>query len=136
MSRKNARRISHIFSIFPNYAYYESAILCGHFDTHIVDFKLFWKKNRRFLTKIRFENGVIITNCVGANIKFSEFWKNKDPKLNHEKDELKGIYLRGRKYNRIIIFETPILANLPIFVTDCEHLKICEKGYLRKGVLR
>ena len=61
MSRKNARRISHIFLIFPNYAYYESAILCGHYDTHIVDFKLFFTLKRFLNRKIIFPETSIIS---------------------------------------------------------------------------
>ena len=41
MVHNKAYKFCHIFLIVLNYAYYKSPILCGHFDTHIVDIKLF-----------------------------------------------------------------------------------------------
>ena len=41
LSHNKAHKFFQIFKRFSNYAYFKSPILCGHFDTHIVDFKLF-----------------------------------------------------------------------------------------------
>ena len=84
------------FLILSNDALYKSSILFGHFDTNIVDFQLFWKKLSFFDENTVWKGGVI-TNREGVNKNFSKFWKDKGPKLNHEKDELKRIYLRDWK---------------------------------------
>ena len=87
MPQNKAYKFCHIFLIVLNYAYYKNLILCGHFDTHIVDIKLFWKKNCRFLTKIQFEKGGVITNREGVKKKLFQFWKDNSPKLNHERNK-------------------------------------------------
>ena len=70
LSHKKPYKMFCIFSIFPNYEFFKRSILCGHFDTRIVDFKLFWKNNCLFLTKIQFEKGCVIMNREGVKKSF------------------------------------------------------------------
>ena len=99
LSRKKVHKIFHIFLFFSIHANYKKFSLCGHFDTHIAKYKLFWKNNCRFLAKIQFEKGRVIMNREGVKKNYFQFWKERGQKLNHAKNQYYQFYLRSEIKN-------------------------------------